>query len=81
LAKSELLLCLAVSAQRWADEVGDDSSHTRPFAEWDDSDRFRALARTYDLTGPDLADVLARIAEELEARAIRCGYDEHWDPA
>lgn len=79
LAKAELLLALACTAQRWANEVTDQDGRCRPFAEWPPDDPLRTLCRTYDLRPADLGRVLTEIADEVERRAMRAGYDDHWD--
>lgn len=75
LAKAELLLYLARAAQNWGDAVSDADDQTRPFAEWPDHDPLRKLAATYDLTGADLGRICTQLADQLEARAERAGYD------
>lgn len=78
LAKAELLLSLAMKAQEWADDVSDANSMTKPFEQWPDDDRFKQLAITYGLTGRDLGSILTKLAQQLEDRADRAGYDETW---
>lgn len=83
LAKSELWLALAATAQRWSDEVGDKpGTGTLPFAQWGtapgDMDPFHELCQRYDLSAADLSRILEHIAEQLENRALRNGYDEAW---
>jgi len=76
LAKAELLAHLSMTADRWACEVDDTEPGTRPFAEWPETDPRVALCRTYRLTPTDLARLCREISAELEARAVRAGYDE-----
>lgn len=79
LAKAELLLQLAVTAQRWTDELRDKNGGL-PVAEWPADDPFITLCRTYRLDPADLGAVAEQIADELEQRAIRAGYDRGWEP-
>jgi hypothetical protein len=77
LAKSELLLNAAVTVQRWANDLTG-KNPTAPFSEWGEDDPFVSLCRRYDLTPADLAKIAEGLAEQLEARAIRAGYEEAW---
>jgi hypothetical protein len=81
LAKAELWLHLAVTADRWARECESAEPGLIPFDQWPDSDPFVTLCRTYGLTPADLARVCRQIGEEAEGRALRGGYDEHYDEA
>lgn len=73
-AKAVLLLHLAITAGRWADEVMD-RGDLRPFDEWSAGDPRQELLDHLALTKPDLDRVLNELADELEARANRAGYD------
>lgn len=77
LAKAELILNLAVTAQRWADDLTG-VNPTAPFAEWGHDDPFVRLCRVYGLTPADLARLAEGLAAQLEARAERSGYTEAW---
>lgn len=81
LAKAELLMHLAVTALSWQRQCENAAPGALPFEDWPPSDPFVALARTYGLTRHDLARLLDRIGDELEGRALRGGYDDHWDEA
>lgn len=78
LARSELLVLLAVKAQEWADDCGDLNDDTIPFEKWPDDESFVAIAKRYGLTGRDLCRLLSRIAQETEDRAVRAGYERAW---
>jgi hypothetical protein len=80
LAKSEGYMLVACSAQRWADEIGGKERMKR-FEDWGHDDPFVTLARTYGLTKDDLVKLFTQIGQELEDRALRLGYDQHWDEA
>lgn len=82
LAKSEVWLWLAATAQRWSDEVADKSPHTKPFAQWENGgqpDPFHQLCRTYGLTQLELSRLVESVAELAESQAMRTGYEDHWD--
>jgi hypothetical protein len=81
LAKAELLVHLAMTAERWSNDLTGTDTVCRPVAEWGDDDPFVVLCRTYDLTPAELARICHGIGDEIEARAIRAGYDNHYDPA
>lgn len=75
-ARAETWLHLAVTAQRWADDItGHDG--VKPFEEWPDDDPHRVMCRTYDLTPADLVRLLADVAQSCEDRALRLGYGEN----
>lgn len=79
LAKSELWLAAAVWAQRHADSCADKPGcGTKPFDEWHPDDPEVTIARRYGLTGGDLGKAWEALAAELEARAMRAGYDDAW---
>lgn len=82
LARSELLLFLAVEAEEWRRAVENRHPSYKPFEEWsnepDEEDSLAKLARVYDLTGADLGKILGGLGDELERRAMRAGYDEAW---
>lgn len=79
LAKAEVWMQLAMTAQRWADEVADvPGTGTLPFAEWPADDPRRELARRYGLTPAELAQVLASVADQVENRAMAAGYEQTW---
>lgn len=88
LAKAELLMVLAVKAEQWASDIdpariGQTPADRGllPFEEWDkyEPDVFRSLAKRYGLDQHDLGRLLTSIGDELENRAIRAGFDEHWE--
>src|ERR1700720_2732241 len=81
LAKAELWLPLAVKAQEGSDDVGGRTIGVRPMSEWGEDDPMVRICRTYNLTEADLARILGRMADELENRALRQGYEECWDEA
>lgn len=74
LATSELWLQLAMTAQRWADEVVGKTSGVLPFVEWQADEPLKRLCATYELTPEDLSALLTIMAGSLEARAERSGY-------
>lgn len=76
LARAEILMQLAMTAQRWADEVADRSGTTRPVAEWPADDPMVRLMRTYDLSQYDLDRLLTAIAQQIENRSLASGFDE-----
>lgn len=77
LVRAEMLMHLAMTADRWADEVtDDDQGATRPFAEWPADDPLRKLCEAYNVTAADLGAVLRDLAEQLQRRADRSGYAE-----
>ncbi len=78
LAKAELLLDIAIQTQKLAEGCGDRSTRHTPFAKWADHDPIRQIALAYGLSGKDLDKILTKIAGELEARAMRSGYEEAW---
>lgn len=78
LAKSEFLLLLGVTVDRWRREVTDNEPGCLPFAQWPGDDPMRSLAHTYDLTPTDLAKVLSELGTEMETRAMRAGYEDTW---
>jgi hypothetical protein len=80
LAKSELLVMLAVQAEQWHKMLLDQQPGILPFAKWPDDDPLRMLCRTYDLSPADLAKLADQIGAEIEHRAERAGYADHWDP-
>lgn len=75
LARAELWMQLAMSAERWKNELTV-PGRSAPFEDWPEDDALKRLCRVYDLTPGDLARVAEGIAEQLEARALRNGYDE-----
>lgn len=82
LAKSEVWMFLATTAQRWADDVADRGGG-RPFAGWEkegEVDPFHELGRIYGLDQTDLAKLIEDQAAQLEYRAIRAGFEETWRP-
>ena len=77
LAKSELLLILAVKTLEWRREVTDTPGcGTLPFDEWPSDHPLRRIALAYRLTGKDLGKLLDGIGDELERRAERAGYGD-----
>lgn len=80
LAKAELLVSLACVAHRWRGELLHETpSEVAPPEAWGDADPLVRLARTYGLSFHDLAQLCDRLGAELEGRALRAGYDQHWD--
>ena len=80
LAKAELWMDLAMTANQWKQMCGDTEPGTLPFAQWPADDPMVTLARTYDLTCADLARLWDELGDALEARAIRGGYADHDEP-
>lgn len=78
LARAELLVQLAMSAGRWANELRGGPG-ARPFEEWPHDDALKSLCRTYRIDRTDLAKAADDLADRLERQAIRAGYDERWD--
>lgn len=78
LAKSELLLLLAMHCDGTAADVDGTSGRTRPFAEWGDDDPLRDLCHRYGLGQADIARLLRGLASELENSAMRRGYEDAW---
>jgi hypothetical protein len=79
LAKSELLLHLAMTAERWSRECESTQPGVIPFDQWPDDDPLVTLCRTYQLSPADMARACRQIAEETEGRAMRAGYEDHYD--
>lgn len=79
LARAELLMLAAMKVQEWADDAGDRNDHTIPFMQWPASDPFREIGLMYGLTGEDLALILDDMAQLLEDKAERFGYEETWE--
>lgn len=77
LAKAELLLDVAITVQRWADDLSG-KNDTAPFSEWGEDDTFVRLCRVYGLTPADLSKIAEGIADQLEGRAERAGYADAW---
>jgi len=75
LAKAELLMALASTAERWKRELSGDGGGLPP-AEWPAADPFVTLCRLYRLAPADLARLCHQIGGELESRSLRAGYDE-----
>lgn len=69
-------LQLAMSAQRWADEVTDKSPGSKPLAEWPADDPLLMVMRKYDLSQADFGRLLATLAQQLENKAIASGYGD-----
>lgn len=78
LAKAELWMLLASTAERWANDLAGNGP-VRPFEEWGDDDPMVAVARRYQLTPADLARLMGSIADQVETRALKAGFEEHWD--
>lgn len=79
LAKSELWLAAAVWAERHAASCANEPGcRTIPIEEWSDDDPEKTIARTYGLSGADLAKIWRQMAQELENKAMRAGYDDAW---
>lgn len=77
LARSELLVFLAMLAQRHADDLAGKGG-ARPVAEWPSDDLEMVLCRRYGLTPADLSRVWFDLAEQFEAKALREGYEDAW---
>lgn len=78
LVKAELLMELAITAERWAKEVEGTDERVRPFAEWPDDDPRKQLCHTYQITPSDLARICRRLGDELENSSMRRGYEDVW---
>lgn len=81
LAKAELIAQLAMTTECWRSNLLHEKPDVLPPEDWAPDDPFVVLARTYDLPFADLAKLCNLLGDDLEARAIRAGYDEHWDAA
>jgi len=85
LAKAESLMDLAIVAGGYASDLRtgliDGTVGIKPVAEWGDDDPHVIRCRTYGLTPVELAAVFTGIADELEARAERAGFERTWDEA
>lgn len=79
LAKAELLVQLAVTAEHWSRSLAGTESGVRPVAEWPSDDPFVTLCRTYALTPAELSAICHQLGDEIEARAERAGYPDHYD--
>lgn len=85
LAKSELWVQLAVSAQSWADSIrkaaasdGVGPNAVPPLSRWPADDPMIDLMKRYDLGPDDIARLCAQLADECETRAERSGFDQAW---
>jgi hypothetical protein len=77
LARAEMWLQLAMTAQRWADEVaGTQPGAVLPFAEWPTDDPIVEVARRYGLTQVDMVRLLTDLAQSVEDRAVRAGISD-----
>lgn len=81
LARAELLVHLATTLERWRGDLLREGNQNGalPPDEWPADDPFVSLARTYGLSWKDLARICDGLGDDLERRAIRTGYDDHWD--
>lgn len=75
LAKAELLLLMAVLAADHAKAFEGTAPGILPVDEWPATDPEVRIMRHYELTQPDMAKVWDQIAEGLESRAERAGYE------
>lgn len=81
LARSELLVQLATTAERWRKELlHEEGCGTISPEEWGGDDPFVQLARAYDLSYADLARICDKLGDDFERRALRSGYEEAWLP-
>jgi hypothetical protein len=80
LARAELWMYLASVAEMHRKRLLDEDPHTLPVAQWAADDHEVQLCRLYGLRPADLAKLWNELGEALEQRAIRGGYDEHWEP-
>ena len=76
LARAEMLMQLAMTADRWVSELAGTAPDVRPFEEWPNDEGFRVLARKYDLTKGDLVAIVRAVSVQAEQRAERAGYSE-----
>jgi hypothetical protein len=76
LARSEILIALAVQTEILAKQVQDQDPTTKPFGDWPSDDPFVVLTRKYRLSPDDLARELRTVGEQLENRALASGYDD-----
>lgn len=79
LAYAELWMMLGGVADKWRRAVSGEPG-IAPFEQWPPDDLLRSLAHTYGLNGRDLTLLLDRVGAACEARAVRAGFAEHWDP-
>lgn len=78
LAKAELLMSLAVTAERWASEIEGTAEGVIPFAQWPDDDQRKTLCHTYGLSQADLVRITRGLAQEIENSSMRRGYEDVW---
>lgn len=78
LAKAEMLMSLALTVERWRREFIGAEPGSLPPDEWPSHDPMVKLATYYKLSWPEMAEVAIEIGEELERRALRCGYEDLW---
>lgn len=81
LARSELLVALAVKTLEWQYDLdGTNAARGKvlPFDQWPPDDPFRDMCARYNLAPTDLAKLLDGLGQQLEDRAERTGYEEAW---
>lgn len=71
-------MMISTKVDEWARQCGSRSPQAIPFNEWPDTDPLVELAMAYGLSGKDLDKILVKLADELERRAERAGYEEAW---
>lgn len=76
MAKSLVWLDLAMTAQRWSDDIRGSNDDVRPFAEWGPTDPHVRMAHVLRFTPDQLADLLEQVAQLCEDKADRLGYDD-----
>lgn len=93
LAKAELWLNLAQSAQGWADSITkadavskkiaaggkQERNDVPPIERWPNDYPICVLMKLYDLEPKDMARLCTQIANEVENRALKAGYEDRWD--
>jgi len=77
-------MLLAAKCQDWVEDVNGVSAargRCLPFEAWSDqnTDPFHQWLKTYQLDKADLERLLGQVGDEMEQRAMRAGFDEHWD--
>jgi hypothetical protein len=74
--KADLWMQLAMTAQRWADQVSNKAPGLIPFDQWPADDPLRQMCERHDLAPSELALIITSVADQLEARSESAGYGE-----
>lgn len=73
LIKAEVHLLLAVSAERWADQVAQPEV---PIEQWAPDDPMVSILNRYDVTPKELAGLVRKVASAEETKAHSLGIND-----